>query len=106
MARSTTEAAEQTMAQRSSPQESSGCCMMQMSSEKSWQGSAQLGWEKRGQEPAEFTEEVLQSVTESHGHPGPSEATWNPCAPVTMVCAGSPWVLNQEPGAQERAWGS
>ena len=61
---------------------------------------------QKGWEPGEFMQEVLESVTEAHGHVGPSGATWNPRVPVRMVCTASPWGLNQELGAQERAGGS
>lgn len=47
MARSSTGAAEQTMAQGSRPQGPSLCSMMQISSEKSWPDSAQMGGEGR-----------------------------------------------------------
>lgn len=47
MARSSTGAAEHTMAQGSRPQEPSLCSLMQISLEKSWLDSAQMGWEGR-----------------------------------------------------------
>lgn len=71
MARRSTGRAAQTMAQGGRPQESYSCCMMQIASEKGWQGSAAGMGGERGREPAEFTEEARQSVTESHGHPAP-----------------------------------